>query len=135
MSRQCDVCNWRRAEATGANMLEFVTCEVCDQRRAEATAHGMAGYMVCEACRAGDLAAGSVETTDGRFSVLVACEHLHGVVSGAIVCDPAETQRTYAMLSDRVKNWRPAPDFTAVYDSAVYTLARIALDEYQRSIK
>lgn len=87
MSRQCDVCNWRRAEATVEDMLEFVTCEICDQSRAEATAHGMAGYMVCGACRAADLAAGTEQAMTVHLVGVQTDGSLHRWVCSC-QCDP-----------------------------------------------
>jgi hypothetical protein len=160
MSRKCNVCDHRRAVAIDNNMAGYMVCEACRAADlAAGTEQAMTVHLVgvqtdgslhrwvcsCQ-CDPGNwvMSARSAReggrrhlavTDDTELDVLSACGHLHGVASGAIVCDPADTERTYAMLSDRVKNWRWAPDFTAVYDSAVYTLARIALDEYHRSLQ
>lgn len=74
-------------------------------------------------------------TEDLAFSVLGACQELHGVAMGSLQAEAHETAETARVLEERLAGWRPATDLSGPYDDIVRALATRALREYKESIR
>lgn len=74
-------------------------------------------------------------TEDHEFSVLGACEDLHGFAQGHLQAMPGEVMETARVLEERLASWRPPTRDSEPYDDIVRALAHRALVEYKESLR
>lgn len=78
--------------------------------------------------------------TDDQFSILNACQNIHSAVTGAlIIYDQGmfdDLSNVAHKLRDRIEHWKPSAlrEFLP-YDNAIFTLATIALKEWDQWVK
>lgn len=78
---------------------------------------------------------GFVNPKDGNHDDLLSMAlELHMTITGASLDSPPnEIARIVDVLSNRLHSWRPSVNGCERFDSAVYILIKVALDEYEQS--
>lgn len=68
---------------------------------------------------------------DEEYDVLGVSGDLHAMATGSLDASLGEAQEAAAWLAGRLRNWKHGPEFTAVYDGLVFSLATQALAEFR----